>query len=50
MGNNDGTIEIASELDYRAQRDAKRIFGYDEDHGSILTIPEALACFKALMK
>ncbi len=49
MGNNDGTIEIASELDYRAQRDAERIFGYNEDHDSVLTSPEVLARFKALM-
>ncbi len=37
MGSNDGTIEIASELDYRAQRDAARLFGFDEDHESILS-------------
>jgi pimeloyl-ACP methyl ester carboxylesterase len=50
MENNDGTIEIASELDYRAQNEAKRIFGYNEDHDSILTSPEVLDRFHSLMQ
>lgn len=50
MDNNDGTIEIASELDDRAQREAERIFGYNEDHMSVMTSPEVLAQFKALMQ
>ncbi len=37
LENNDGTVELSSELDTRAQREAQRIYGYDEDHGSILT-------------
>lgn len=37
LANNDGTVEIASELDVRAQSEAEKVFGYDEDHGSILT-------------
>ena len=36
IDNNDGTVEISSQLDPRAQKDADRLFGYDEDHGSIL--------------
>jgi hypothetical protein len=36
MGNNDGTVEIASEIDPRAQRETERMFGFNEDHGSIL--------------
>jgi pimeloyl-ACP methyl ester carboxylesterase len=43
LENNDGTVELASELDPRAQREAERIYGYDEDHGSILTSEAALA-------
>jgi hypothetical protein len=35
MNNNDGSVELASELDYRAQADAERIFGYDETHVGI---------------
>ena len=37
MQNNDGAVELASELDYRAQADAARIMGFNEDHDSILT-------------
>lgn len=36
MENNDGTVEIASEIDYRAQSDADGFYGFDEDHMSIL--------------
>ena len=37
MANNDGSVELASELDYRAQEEAKKIIGFDEDHVSILS-------------
>jgi len=37
MGNNDGAVELTSELDYRAQKEAQRIIGFDEDHVSILS-------------
>lgn len=50
MENNDGTIEIASELDYRAQEEAVRIFGYNEDHVSVLTSKRVLAQFQRLMQ
>jgi hypothetical protein len=43
LENNDGTVEISSQLDMRAQREARRIYGFDEDHGSILTSAEAIA-------
>ncbi len=36
LENNDGTVELASELDLRAQDEADKMFGYNEDHGSIL--------------
>jgi len=36
MENNDGTVEISSEIDYRAQSDADGFYGFDEDHMSIL--------------
>ena len=42
MANNDGTVEIASEIDYRAQEEASGFFGYDEDHMSILTSERAV--------
>ncbi len=42
LANNDGTVEIASQLDLRAQSEAEKVFGYDEDHGSILTSEKVL--------
>lgn len=42
MANNDGTVELASQLDYRAQSDAAEIFGFNEDHMSILSAPEVI--------
>ena len=36
MENNDGTLEIASEIEYRAQDEAASIHAIDEDHVSIL--------------
>ena len=39
MENNDGSVELASELDYRAQEEAQEIIGFDEDHVSILSSP-----------
>lgn len=42
MGNNDGTVEIASEIDHRAQADAAGFYGFDEDHGTILTSERVL--------
>jgi pimeloyl-ACP methyl ester carboxylesterase len=37
MGNNDGSVELVSELDYRAQAEADRIFGFNESHVGILS-------------
>lgn len=34
--NNDGVVSLASQLDMRAQSEAKKIFGLDEDHDTIL--------------
>jgi pimeloyl-ACP methyl ester carboxylesterase len=42
MENNDGTVELDSELDYRAQSDAAGIYGFNEDHGSILESSEMI--------
>ncbi len=36
IANNDGSVELSSELDYRAQAGAEKIIGFDEDHTSIL--------------
>ena len=37
MANNDGTVEVSSQLDIRAQDDAATVWGLDEDHMSILS-------------
>jgi len=36
LANNDGTVELSSELDYRAQADAEGMVGFDEEHEGIL--------------
>lgn len=50
MANNDGTIEIRSEIDYRAQADAIQVFPYDEDHDSILTSDRVIDQFHKLLE
>ena len=42
MANNDGTVEVSSELDVRAQDDAVFVRGLNEDHMSILESRKAL--------
>lgn len=42
MNNNDGSVEPASELDYRAPVEAEQIFGYDESHAGILSSKRVL--------
>lgn len=49
LENNDGTVELASELDYRAQSEADRIFGYNEDHGSIIYSERYLSQIQELL-
>ncbi len=36
LANNDGTVELSSQLDYRAQAEADKIFALNEDHGGIV--------------
>ena len=38
--NNDGTLTMESMLDQRAQQEAARIYGVNEDHSGILNAPE----------
>jgi len=49
LENNDGTVELSSELDIRAQHEAQSVFGYNEDHGSILLSDEVLRQINRLM-
>lgn len=50
MENNDGTVELDSELDYRAQADAVGIYGFNEDHGSILSSQETIERYRDVLK
>jgi pimeloyl-ACP methyl ester carboxylesterase len=47
--NNDGTVTLASQLDLRAQSEAKATYGFNEDHTSILTSKELLNQYKAIL-
>lgn len=46
--NNDGTVTLASELRPAAQREAKQLFGFDEDHVGILSSQQVVAQFEAI--
>jgi pimeloyl-ACP methyl ester carboxylesterase len=48
--NNDGGVSLASQLDPRAQTAARRMFGFDEDHGGILASPAVAATVNALLR
>jgi len=50
MANNDGSVELTSELDYRAQADAVRIFGYDEDHTAILASKNVINQYNLILE
>ena len=47
--NNDGTVTLASQLRRAAQEEARTIFGYDEDHASILVSPQVTAQLRSLL-
>lgn len=47
--NNDNTVTLESMLDLRAQADALKVTGLNEDHISILSSPEMMAQFKAVL-
>ncbi len=49
MANNDGTVELESQLDYRAQREARTTIGLNEDHGSILESQELIGEYNRLL-
>jgi hypothetical protein len=50
LKNNDGTVELSSELDYRAQNDAARVYGFDEDHGSIIFSQTFIDYYNRILK
>jgi pimeloyl-ACP methyl ester carboxylesterase len=47
--NNDNTVTLESMLDMRAQADALKVTGLNEDHVSILSSPAMMAQFKAVL-
>ena len=47
--NNDNTVTLESILDPRAQGDALKVIGFNEDHVSILSSPEVMTQFKAVL-
>jgi hypothetical protein len=47
--NTDGTVTLASQLRIPAQQEARRIYGFDEDHESILRSPHVMALFRSIV-
>lgn len=47
--NNDGTITLASQLRNPAQAEARMVYGFDEGHVSILSSPQVLAQYQAIL-
>jgi hypothetical protein len=47
--NNDKTVTLASQLDQRAQKEAHMIYGFDEDHVSILSSKVVLSQYNAIL-
>ena len=50
MDNNDGVVELESELDYRAQREAKATFGINEGHTDILKSSEFINEYNKILE
>jgi pimeloyl-ACP methyl ester carboxylesterase len=48
--NNDGAVTLESQLDYRVQRHAQALDGFDEDHVQVLYSEEMVAVFNAALK
>jgi len=47
--NNDGAVTLESQLDYRVQRKAQKIYGFDEDHVNVLFSEDMAAIFNAIL-
>ena len=48
--NNDGTVSLASQLQSVVQAEARRVYGFDDDHGGILSSPQAFAQFAEILR
>ncbi len=47
--NNDKAVTLVSQLDQRSQRDAKMIYGFNEDHVSILASKHVISQYNAIL-
>jgi hypothetical protein len=47
---NDGTVSLLSQLDPRAQRDAKMLFGFDKNHNAILSDDSVVETIESILK
>jgi hypothetical protein len=48
--NNDGTVSLSSMLKNAAQQEAKKIYGFNEDHVSILSSDEVFETYNNILK
>ncbi|MCP4105416.1 MAG: alpha/beta hydrolase [Desulfobacteraceae bacterium] len=47
--NNDKVVTLASQLDHRSQREAKMVYGFNEDHVSILSSKQVISQYNAIL-
>ena len=48
--NNDGAVTLESQLDYRAQRQARAIYGFDENHVKVLFSDDVIDSFNDILR
>jgi len=48
--NNDGAVTLESQLDYRVQRQARKLYGFDEDHVQVLFSEDLVAIFNDILR
>ena len=47
--NNDGAVTLESQLDYRVQRHARALFGFNEDHVKVLSSEDMIDIFNTVL-
>jgi pimeloyl-ACP methyl ester carboxylesterase len=47
--NNDGAVTLESQLDYRVQRHARALFGFNEDHVKVLSSADVINVFNTVL-
>ena len=48
--NNDGAVTLESQLDYRVQRQAQELYGFDEDHVKVLFSDDVIDAFNGILR